>query len=232
MTTPMIDAGGLTQLAENLWISSIPHQFMVLHIGTRMTVVRLSSGDLLLHSPIALSGDLRRAIDALGPVKHIVCPNMFHHSYAGEVLRAYPGAKLYGPAKLQKKRPDLKFTATLSDTPPADWNGELLPTTIAGSLMAETVLYHVASRSLITSDLVENFHDNAHAFTRWYLKAGGILGKVGWHPLLRLVYVNRRKARASLEQILALPFDRVIVAHGDIITTDARETLRQGMSWL
>jgi hypothetical protein len=232
MTTAMIDAGALTQIDENLWISSIPHRFVGLHIGTRMTVVRLSSGELLLHSPIALSAELRRAIDALGPVKHIVCPNLFHHSYAGEVLRAYPSALLYGPAKLQKKRPDLKFAATLSDAPPAAWNGELLPTTIEGSMMAETVLYHVPSRTLISSDLVENFRDNAHAFTRWYLKAGGILGKVGWHPLLRMVYVNRRKARASLEKILALPFERVIVAHGDIITTDAKDTLRQGMSWL
>ena len=232
MTTPMSDAGVLTQLAENLWISSIPHRFIVLHIGTRMTVVRLSSGELLLHSPIALSRELRSAIDALGPVKHIVCPNLFHHSYAGEVLRAYPDARLYGPSKLQKKRADLPFDEALSDTPPAQWNGELLPTTIEGSMMAETVLYHVPSRTLITSDVVENFHDNAHAFTRWYLKAGGILGKVGWHPLLRLVYVNRRRARASIEKILALPFDRVIVAHGEIITTDAKQTLRQGMSWL
>jgi hypothetical protein len=232
MVATMIDANGLTQIDENLWITSIPHSFVGLHVGTRMTVVRLASGELVLHSPIALSADLRREIDALGAVKHIVCPNLFHHSYAAEVLRAYPSAKLLGPQKLQKKRRDLAFDATLSDTPHPDWNGELLPTTIAGSLMAETVLYHVPSRTLITSDLVENFRDNAHAFTRWYLKLGGILGKVGWHPLLRMVYVDRRKARASLEKILALPFDRVIVAHGDIITTDAKETLRQGMRWL
>ncbi|MDB5968558.1 MAG: hypothetical protein JWQ90_1008 [Hydrocarboniphaga sp.] len=228
----MIDAAALTRIDENLWITSIPHRFVGLHIGTRMTVVRLSSGEVLLHSPVALTDELRRAIDAIGPVKHIVCPNMFHHSYAGEAVRAYPAALLYGPSRLQKKRRDLRFTATLSDTPHPAWSGELLPTTIAGSLMAETVLYHVPSRTLITSDLVENFADNADAFTRWYLKLGGILGKVGWHPLLRLVYVNRRKARASMAKILALPFDRVIVAHGDIITANAKESLRQGMRWL
>lgn len=232
MTTPMIDADTLTQVDENLWISSIAHRFVGLHIGTRMTVVRLASGELLLHSPIAITPELKQALAALGSVQHIVCPNLFHHSYAGDAMRAYPSARLYGPAKLRQKRTDLKFDALLSDTPDASWNGELLPTTIEGSMMAETVLYHVPSRTLITSDLVENFRDCPHAFTRWYLKAGGILGKVGWHPLLRLVYVNRRKARGSLEKILALPFDRVIVAHGDIITRDARETLRRGMSWL
>lgn len=228
----MTDANVLTRIDENLWISSIPHQFVGLHIGTRMTVLRLASGEVLLHSPIALSQQLRRAIDAIGPVKQIICPNLFHHRYAGEAVRAYPAALLIGPLSLQKKRRDLTFGAVLSDTPRPDWNGELLPITIQGSLLHETVLYHLPSRTLITSDLVENFHDNAHAFTRWYLKAGGILGKVGWHPLLRLVYVNRRKARASLEKILALPFDRVIVAHGDIITENAKEALRQGMRWL
>jgi len=227
-----IDREGLTEIAPGLWITSIPHRFVGLHIGTRMTVVRLATGELLLHSPVAMTPELRRAIDSIGPVAHIVCPNVFHHSYAGEAVSAYPNAVLHGPRQLQKRRRDLHFAATLSDTPHPGWNGELLSATIAGSLMAETVLYHVPTRTLITSDLVENFHDHPHAFTRAYLKLGGLLGKVGWHPLLRPVYYNRRRARASVERILALPFDRVIIAHGDIITRDARATLRNGLSWL
>jgi hypothetical protein len=221
----------LAKVADDIWVADIPHSFIGLQLGTRMTVVRLSSG-LLLHSPIPMTAALQANIDALGVVKHIVCPNVFHHVYAGEAVRAYPDALLHGPAKLAKKRRDLHFDVVLSEIPHPDWNDELMPITIAGSIVGETVLFHPASRTLVTSDLVENFRDHSHTPTRVYLRLGGLLGKPGWHPMMRLVYVNRKAARASVERILALPFERVTLAHGDIITGNARETVRQGLSWL
>ena len=152
--------------------------------------------------------------------------------YAADVVAAFPGALLHGPAKLQRKRKDLKFDAVLSETPHPDWDGQLLPLTIGGSLLNETLFYHPASKTLISSDLVENFHQCSHAPTRWYLWLGGILGKVGWHPLLRLVYLNRRRARADVSRLLQWPFERVILAHGDILTDNARDQVRAGLAWL
>lgn len=222
----------LENIAENIWAASAPHRFAGLHVGTRMTVLRLSSGAVLLHSPIELSDDLRAAIDAIGPVQHIVCPNLFHHVYAGEAVAAYPQALLHGPLKLHRKRSDLHFDAVLSDAPHADWQQDLLPVTIAGSLLGETVLFHPASRTLITSDLVENFKTHPHWLTRNYLKLNGVLGHVTWPRIMRVVYLDRNAARASVERILALPFERVIIAHGDIIGENARETLRAGLKWL
>lgn len=222
----------LEKVADNLWVHSVPHSFMGLHVGTRMTVVRLGAGSVLLYSPVPVTLDLKAAIDALGPVRHIVCPNLFHHMYAGDASRLWPDAKVYGPAGLARKRPDLVLAGTLSETLPAEWQADLQAINMEGSLMQETVFFHPASKTLITSDLVENFHHNDHTPTRLYLRLGGILGKVGWHPLLRLVYRNRKKSRASLERILALPFEKIIVAHGDIIRHNAHEELRQGMRWL
>ncbi|MEE4249686.1 MAG: hypothetical protein V2I38_03790, partial [Alcanivoracaceae bacterium] len=141
-------------------------------------------------------------------------------------------AQLHGPEKLQRKRKDLKFDAVLSDAPHPDWQGQLLPLTVAGSMLHETLFYHPASKTLISCDLVENFSHCDHAPTRWYLRAGGIFGKVGWHPLLRMVYLNRRKARQSIEQLFEWPFEQVIVAHGDVITENAREAVRGGLAWL
>jgi hypothetical protein len=197
-----------------------------------MTVVRLASGRLLLHSPIAMPPALIEAVGALGEVGHVVCPNLFHHVYAGDAVRAFPGAQLHGPARLHRKRRDLRFDGALSETPHPDWAADLVPITIEGSLLRETVFYHPASRTLITSDLVENFAGSDDAVTRLCLRLGGILGKVSWHPLLRPVYYRRGKARASVERILELPFDSVIIGHGDLITRDARSSLRTGLSWL
>ena len=225
-------ASPLRAVAQDLWVAEHPHRFIGLHVGTRMTVVRLSNGRLLLHSPISLSPDVEQAIRDLGEVAHIVCPNLFHHVYAGEVARAFPGAQLHGPAKLHRKRGDLRFDGVLSESPHPDWAGDLVPITIEGSLLRETVFYHPASRTLITSDLVENFAGSDDAVTRLYLRLGGILGKVSWHPLLRPVYYRRKKARASVNRILDLPFENVIIGHGDLITRDARSSLRTGLAWL
>ena len=223
----------LVPVAENLWSVRSPLAFFGLQVGTRMTVVKLSSGGLLLHSPIAIPPELKAEIDALGTVRHIVAPNSFHHLYAGPAKALWPQALLHGPKALQAKRKDLAFDAVFSEaTAPADWSPDLVPITIEGSLLGETMLYHPATRTLITADLVENFHHHDHAPTRWYLKLGGIYGRAGWHPLLRLTYVNRKKARASMARLLALPFERVIVAHGDNVERDAQQTIRDGLRWL
>jgi hypothetical protein len=222
----------LPPFAQNIWTALAPHSFIGLHMGTRMTVVRLSSGELLLHSPIPLNGELRAAIDALGPVAHIVCPNLFHHMYAADAVAAYPQAMLHGPAALQRKRKDLRFGAVLTNQPHPDWYGDLELLTIEGCMLGETIFYHRASRTLIACDLVENFHQSPHWLTRNYLRLGGILGRAGWHPLLRIVYRDRRRARACVDRVLAWPFERVALAHGELLTENAHAAVREGLAWL
>jgi hypothetical protein len=42
---------------------------------TRMTVVRLSNGDLFLHSPIKFDQALASELQRLGTIRHLVSPN-------------------------------------------------------------------------------------------------------------------------------------------------------------
>jgi hypothetical protein len=222
----------LQELAKNIWTASVHHSFIGLHVGTRMTVIRLSSGKLLLHSPVALTEQLRSEIDSLGPVAHIVCPNLFHHMYASEAVATYPEALLHGPVALQRKRRDLRFGATLTDQPHPEWRNDLELLTIEGSMLGETVFYHPATRTLITCDLVENFRVSPHWLTRNCLRLGGVLGHVGWHPLLRLAYRDRKRARACVDRLLAWPFEQVVLAHGEPLTDDAHAQVRAGLAWL
>ena len=104
-----------------------------------MTVVKLSSGGLLLHSPVPVDEDLAAELAALGEVTHIVCPNLFHHVFAAEVKQRYPKALLHGPAKLAGKRKDLKLDAVLSETPHPDWGEDFELVFIEGSMLQETV---------------------------------------------------------------------------------------------
>ena len=48
----------------------------------RGAVVKLSDGSLWVHSPVNLDPELKAAMDALGPVKHIVTPNFEHNKFA------------------------------------------------------------------------------------------------------------------------------------------------------
>lgn len=105
----------LERLADDLWVAERPQSFYGLPVGTRMTVMRLSGGRLLLHSPVALDAELRAELDALGQVLYAVAPNRVHHLYAGYVAKLYPQARLWVAPGLERKRPDLSFVAVLGD---------------------------------------------------------------------------------------------------------------------
>jgi hypothetical protein len=227
-----MDEDRLIERAPDLWTVSVSHRFMGLPLGARMTVVRLPSGGLWLHSPVALTESVRRELSALGPVHHIVCPNLYHHVYAGEAASVYPDARMHAPRGLRRKRRDLRIDADLTGGPDPDWQGVMEQQPIAGSLLGETVFFHVPSRTLISADLVENFGSSSSPWMRWYLRIGGIENQVGWSRLLRFVYYNRAAARASLERVLAWPIERVVIAHGEPLETDARSRLRHGLSFL
>lgn len=224
----------LESVTDNIWAATAPQTFVGLHVGTRMTVLRLSSGGIMLHSPIPMDLEMIGEINALGPVRHIICPNLFHHLYAGDARRLWPEALLHGPSKLQRKRNDLKFDQVLSEDLHAELKTDLQAISIAGSLLNETVLFHPATRTLIASDLVEHWPASAcsHAPTRVYLKLNGALDKITWPRVLRALYINRKSARASVDRILALPVERIVIGHGELIRDNAREALREGMAWL
>jgi hypothetical protein len=73
----------LKPVGEQLWVIDGPIVRMAFPGGsmpfpTRMVVVRLANGDLLLWSPTEPDDMLRAEIDALGPVRHLVSPNKIH----------------------------------------------------------------------------------------------------------------------------------------------------------
>jgi hypothetical protein len=223
----------LRQLAENLWVAERPQTFYGLAVGTRMTVIRLADRRLLLHSPVALDPGLRGELDAIGRVCFAVAPNRVHHLYAGDVATAYPGTRLWVGPGLERKRPDLVFEAVLTDDAPAEWRGEVDQIFFRGRPYEnEVTFFHRASRTLILCDLAFNFGPSAAAPTRWLMKLLRSYGRLGPSTLDPWLIRDRAAARDSLERILAWDFDRVIVAHGDVLETGGHEILRRGYSWL
>ena len=223
----------LTGLHPQLWTVERPQRFYGLEVGTRMTVIRLTDGSLLLHSPVTLDPELCRALDSLGRVRYAVAPNRVHHLYAGDVARAYPGARLWVGPGLERKRPDLAIAGVLGDEAPPEWRGQVDQVFFRGRPFEnEVVFLHRASRTLLLCDLAFNFGPRSHPVTRLLMRLVGSYGRFGPSRLDPLLIRDRRAARASLERILAWDFDRIVVAHGDVLETGGREALRTGYAWL
>jgi hypothetical protein len=215
----------LQAFAQDLWTVTAPLSMMGLRLGTRMTVVRLEGGGVLLHSPVAIDDALAREIDAMGQVKHILAPNLFHHLHAGTASARWPEAKLYAPEGLEKKRPELRIDAKLSDEADLPFAGDLEPLTIRGSALGETVFLHKRTGTVVSADLTENFHNVDHLPTRLFLKLGGVYGKPGWNRLLRFMYRDKRAARDSIDRLLRWDFDRAVIAHGELLESGAKATV-------
>jgi hypothetical protein len=223
----------LRQLAENLWIADRPQTFYGLPVGTRMTVIRLAGGRLLLHSPVELDDGLRAELDAIGRVAYAVAPNRVHHLHAGEVARHYPGTRLWIGPGLERKRPDLVYEAVLDDDPPPEWRDEVGQAFFRGRPYEnEVVFFHRASRTLVICDLAFNFGPSTPPPTRILMKLLRSYGRLGPSTLDPWLIKDRGAARESLERILAWDFDRIIVAHGDVLDAGGHDILRSGYAWL
>jgi hypothetical protein len=76
-----------TGFADGVWLDEAPVRFLGMRLTATMTVLRLTDGSLLLHSPVAMTPERRAAVEALGPVAHLYSPNTFHHLRIGDAAR-------------------------------------------------------------------------------------------------------------------------------------------------
>jgi hypothetical protein len=221
---------GLMRVADGVWLDTAPVRFLGMRLTANMTVVRLGDGSLLLHSPVGCTPERRAAVEALGPVAHLYAPNTFHHLRIGEWQAAFPTACLHAPKGLTKKRPDLRIDRLHGTTALVDGLDEV---PIDGFRLEEAVLFHRPSRTLIVADLVHNIGRPEHAWTRVYTTLAGFYGRVALSRVIRWTgFRDRRAARKSVERALALPFERVVVGHGEPLVEGARASFTAALGWL
>src|SRR6266566_8585723 len=115
-------AEGLREAAPDLWVIEAPLRYLGFEMGRRTAVIRLASGDLLVHSPAPLTEELRAALAQLGEVRFVVPASMLHgHLYMEQYRHAYPEVKLFAVAGLDRKRRDLRFDRQLAGAPEPEW---------------------------------------------------------------------------------------------------------------
>jgi hypothetical protein len=215
-------------IADRIWLCTYRIRLAGTGFEARMTVIRLASGQIMLHSPCHVSAAMAEEISALGPVAHIVIPGNFHHLHASSAQAAFPRAKTWICPGIQSKRPDLEYDGILGDLAPADWMEEIDQVLVQGTrIMREIAMYHRASRTLILVDLIENFTDatpnTSAALKFWFKYVLRMWGNPRPAPEYRMGWSDRTLAAKSLRRILAWDFRRIVLSHGDLIDHAAHE---------
>ena len=209
-----------------IWLCAYPVRLAGTKFDARMTVIRLSSGGLMLHSPCEITAPLAQEVAALGPVAHIVAPGNFHHLFVASAQAAFPAAKTWICPGVETRQPGLTYDAVLGDAPPPDWAGEIDQVLVQGTrIMREVAMFHRASRTLILVDLIENFTDatphTGGALKFWFKFVLRMWNNPRPAPEYRMGWRNRAAAAQSLRRILAWDFERIVLSHGDLIDRDA-----------
>lgn len=215
-------------------------RFYGLPFPTRMVVVRLPDGGLWVHSPIALEGALPQELAALGPVRHLIAPNWIHYAWIGPWQAAFPEAEAWAAPGVRERAAQygaqVTFPHDLCDGTPDAWGGVLEALRVPGStLHREVVFFHLPSRTLILTDLIENFEPaKAAPWHRPLLALAGTRDPDGKAPIdMRWSFWRGREAaRAAVEQMLAWKPERVLLAHGRWYPQDAEAELRRAFRWL
>lgn len=114
----------LRKIDINIWVAEQPLRSFGLSVGTRMTVIRLLNGELVVISPIKIHKEIVEQLEEIGNVKHIIAPNLFHYLFLSDFKNIYPDAKVYAVSGLKIKKPEISIDLILDDNQ-YDFCGEL-----------------------------------------------------------------------------------------------------------
>ena len=223
----------LIEVSRGVLVEAAPVSFLGMKLDSNMTVVSMGDGGLLVHSPVALTDERRAAVESLGEVRHLYAPNTFHHLWLGAWASAFPKARVYAPSALAKKNKDVRVDRAHDIEGEPAFDGVFDEVRVRGFELVETVLVHRPSASAVCADLVQNIGRPEHGWTRTYSKLAGFYDRVAVSRIIRwTAFRDRRAARESVDELLALRFERLIVGHGAPIVEDAREQLASAYRWL
>ena len=233
----------LKRVADNVWTVDGP----VIRFGmpwpkfpfpTRMTVVRLISGNSSSTRRRRSRHRCKTEIAREGKVCFIVGPNRIHYWWITEWNAAFPDAHVYlAPRIKEQAKGRIAFEGTpLAAANGYPWDAEIATLPVPGSYMTEVEFFHRASRTLILTDLIENFEPEkvGSFFLRLLTWIGGVSPPQGGLPRdLRLNFTWRHKdeLRAAVKTMLAWDPERVIIAHGRWYERNGAAELRRVFRW-
>jgi hypothetical protein len=215
-------------VAENLWIQHYPLNLLGGHQGRVVTIIRLASGKIIIHSTGPLTAADVAEINAVGTPGWLVDSMLRHDTFAKEGRAAFPDIPYLAPAGFSKSAG--VPTQPLLPAPP-EWNPEVRVLLIDGMPAAqEHVFLHAPSRTLIVADLVFNFPES----TGWTSFMRKTLMGVRERPDSARLYPMQIKGRPaydrSIRELLTWDFDRIIIGHNAVLETNGKQRLKSALA--
>jgi len=219
--------GTPSEIDENILTVTGTIEMPLLQLPRRMTVARLADARLVVWSAIALDDAGMKKIEAYGEPAWLVVPNDHHRLDAGAWKRRYPRLRVVAPEGARKK---IEEAVPVDTTAPHFGDPKVRFVVVPGTRGHEAALV-VENRSgttLVLNDIVANIR-GAKGFGGWLL---GLMGFAGDEPHvprpIALMLVDDKAAlkRQLLEWAGIETLRRIIVSHGDPITSDPQQALR------
>lgn len=223
----------LDDTERGLWTFHQRLSVMGAEIGTRMTVVRLSDGALLVHSPILLTRELEQKLASLGRVEHVLAPNLDHYLFVAAFKQCYPQARFYAAPGVAPKLPEVRFDVQLSFGQTAPFGDGIEQVWFRSNhQLQELVLLHRSTYTLISADLAFNIQASDALLSKLMLKLNDSYQSFGPSRVCRAHITEHGMARSDVDAILALKPERAIVSHGEILSAGATDAIERGYAWL
>ncbi len=115
------------------------------------------------------------------------------------------------------------------NSPPPEWLPELEVIPIEGApKMAESVLFHRPSGTLVVCDLLFHFPEIDSIWSKVLLTM--VLGTdpaPGFSKRVKMAIKDKAAFAASLNKVMELPVERVVPGHGVVLEKDAKVRMEQ-----
>ena len=220
----------MDHLAENLWQLQFPLKFLGANAQRHVTVIRLGSGEVVIHSTGPFTKENVDEISALGRVGWVMDVMLRHETFAREGKEAFPAAIFLGPTGFSKAA---GFPVQPLLPAPAEWGEELQVLKLEGiPSMEEHAVFHAPSRTLIVADLFFNRDPAESGWTGLLVSlVAGRKDGPGISRAMRAAVKDKAAFARSLAAVHAWDFDRIIVGHGAMVPTGGKaqfdEAIRQ-----
>jgi len=216
---------------SNVWHAQQSLRFGPINIQTRMTVIRLRDGALWVHSPIEPTPSLLAELSSLGEVRYVLAPNRTHHLFFQRFLESFPLAKGFVAPGLAEK---VTALAQYSVVPiPGPWASDLQGYFIDGlPVLNETVWFHGQTGTLVMTDLLFCFEPSNTGLAKLIARLLGVYDRMGMSITMKLMTKDKQALRCSIEPLLLLPIQRIVLAHDKVVDAQPSLKLREAFEWL
>jgi hypothetical protein len=216
------------QLTDDIALISFPWRTLGIDFKRNITLLRLSDGRVIIHSSAPFTEQDVAAIQRFGQPAWLVEATLMHDTFSKEGRQAFPDLPYFAPDGFAQTS---EIPTSLLSTPPTDWAGEIDVFKLDGVRSNEHTFFHRRSRTLVVADLFFSFPNNIRGWPRFFVRHVMRLPHLfGISAFFHLFAVRDKEAfKQSVNALLALHFERLLVAHSEPIEKDAKRAVEQAL---